>query len=130
MADLYSSDLGQNTRKVLPTDQLGTRKLAYLIVDASGLDSNYENNNSLYSQVVRLIAQNVELYSAGVPSGNQVMLIVNADSMPETTNPDHPSRINDGLTTNDYLTERLTNSGLTATVYNARLQGDSITYDC
>jgi hypothetical protein len=130
MADLYSSDLGQNTRKVLPTDQLGTRKLAYLIVSASGLDSNYEDNNSLYSQVVRLIAQNVELYSAGVPSGNQVMLIVNADSMPETTNPDHPSRINDGVTTNDYLTERLTNSGLTATVYNARLQGDGITYDC
>ena len=130
MPDLYSSDLGGNARKVSPTDQFGTRKLAYLLVDATGLHTNYTTANSLYSQVVRLIAQNVELYSAGVPENDQALFLVNADSMPETTNPDTPSRINDGESVNSYLESVLSNSGLTVTVWNVRQRGDNITYNC
>jgi hypothetical protein len=130
MPDLYNSDLGLNTRKVTPTDQFGTRKLAYLLVDATGLHTNYTTSNSLYSQVVRLIAQNVELYSAGVPENNQALFLVSADSMPETTNPDTPSRINDGESRNTYLESVLLNSGITCDVWNVRQRGDNITYNC
>ena len=131
MPDLYSNTaLAGNARKVSPTDQLGTRKIAYLLVDAEGLATNYTDANSLYSQVVRLIAQNVELYSAGIPSGDQALLLVNADSMPETTNPDTPSRINDGESANAYLESILSNSGLTVAVWNVRQEGDNINYNC
>jgi hypothetical protein len=130
MADLYSSDLGVNTRKVTPTDQLGTRRLAYLMLEITDLESGYTDSNSTYSKAIRFVQQNAEIYSAGLPNGNVALLLVNADSLPETTNPDHPSRINDGTSRCTYLEDVLDNSGISATVWNVRLNGDNLTYDC
>lgn len=73
MADLYNTDLGQNTLSTKPTSNLGTRKITWLSLSADDnfwQGGNYLDSNSNYSQVVRIIQQSVELFYLGAPSSD------------------------------------------------------------
>lgn len=73
MADLYNTDLGQNTRATKPTSNLGTRKITWLSLSADDnfwQGGNYLDPDSNYSQVVRIIQQSAELFYLGAPSSD------------------------------------------------------------
>ena len=124
MADLYSSDLGGNTRKALPTSQFGTRKLSFCVVDVTDIGVDYTLQNSVFYQTIRAIQQNVEIYAVGTPSTNQVIIVVAGDTEPFGTN----EATEDGGT-NSYLESVLDEAGISATVWNAALSGDTLNYD-
>jgi len=124
MADLYSSDLGGNTRKTVPTTQFGTRKLSFCIVDVTDIQVDYTLTDSVFYNVIRAIQQNVEIYAVGTPSNSQVTIVVADDTEPYGTSEENA----DGGT-NSYLESILDNAGITATVWNASLRGDTFSYD-
>ena len=68
MPDLYSS-IGQNALKTSPSTRLGTRQLQRVnIYCDADIFTNYLESNSLYSQLVRALQQNVELYEVTMPN--------------------------------------------------------------
>jgi hypothetical protein len=68
MPDIYS-EIGQNARKTAPSTRFGTRQLQRVNIycDADIL-TDYLEPNSLYSQLVRALQQNVELYEVTMPN--------------------------------------------------------------
>ena len=73
MANLYNTDLGQNTLSVKPTSNLGTRKITWLSLSADDnfwQDGNYLDADSNYSQVVRKIQECAELFYLGAPDSD------------------------------------------------------------
>ena len=67
MPDLYN-DIGQNARKVQPSTQFGTRQIvSWSIYTDADIETNWEESNSLYSQLVQALQQNVELYAVHTP---------------------------------------------------------------
>lgn len=91
MADLYNSDLGQNTRKVQPSSLFGTRNLKFLQISVD-YDLFYNNGgeydaylepNSMYSQIIRAVQQVAELYVIGAPtyiSQNNIVIAIASDT--------------------------------------------------
>lgn len=74
MANLYNTDLGQNTRNALPTSNLGTREIVWMCLAADDdfwQGGNYLEPNSNYSQVVRQIQRAGELFYLGAPDAGQ-----------------------------------------------------------
>lgn len=75
MPDLYnlpnaggSGTLGDNTRKVIPSTRFGTRAIQrWVIYTRIDIEAGWELPNSLYSQLVRALQQNVELYAVYMP---------------------------------------------------------------
>ena len=76
MADLYNSDLGQNTRRAAPSSLFGTRDIKFLLIsvdynlftDDSGRYDAYLDPDSMYSQIVRNIQKVAEIYFLGAPT--------------------------------------------------------------
>jgi hypothetical protein len=76
MADLYSSDLGGNSRKAQPSSTFGTRNLQFLSLSVTGydlfhnnsIDGSYTDPQSLYSRLVRSIQKVAEIYYLGNPT--------------------------------------------------------------
>ena len=70
MADLYAS-IGQNARRTYGSDNFGTRKLAFYMVNVphdQGLAENWQEPNSLYFQIVQMLQQRgAEMYWLGTP---------------------------------------------------------------
>jgi hypothetical protein len=67
MPDLYN-EIGQNARKVTPSTQFGTRQIvSWSIYTDADIETDWELPNSLYSQLVRALQQNVELYAVHMP---------------------------------------------------------------
>jgi hypothetical protein len=67
MPDLYN-EIGQNARKVTPSTQFGTRQIvSWSIYTNADIETDWELPNSLYSQLVRALQQNVELYAVHMP---------------------------------------------------------------
>lgn len=83
MPSTYNDLTGSNTRKTLPTSNLGTRELVFLSIgmnwnlyqdtdiqypnDGTDFVPHYEESNTIYSGVVRAIQQVTELYYLGAP---------------------------------------------------------------
>jgi hypothetical protein len=75
MPSLYNQDsgngvlFGQNSRKVKPTTQFGTRQYhRWTVYTEEDITVNYLETNSLYSQIVRSLQQGVELYGVFTPA--------------------------------------------------------------
>jgi hypothetical protein len=81
MADLYTTDLGGNSRKAQPSSLFGTRDLVFislrlyeydLYTDSPSENSNattsYLDSDSLYSKLVVAIQEVAEMYYLGAPS--------------------------------------------------------------
>ena len=84
MADLTNDALvARNYQKTQDTTTLGTRQLAFLVVDmGQDVATDYLLPNSLYSQAVRGLQQCTELYVIGRPSGNLFTVVVAATTAP------------------------------------------------
>ena len=69
MPSLFNTDLSQNYLKTSPSTRFGTRQLQRINIycDADIL-TDYLASNSLYSQLVRALQQNVELYEVTMPN--------------------------------------------------------------
>lgn len=125
MPDLYSNTaLAGNTRKTVPSTQFGTRKLSFCVVDVTDIDVNYTNSDSIFYNVIRAIQQNVEIYAVGTPVNGQVVIVVADDTEPYGSGEENA----DG-DTNTYLEDILDTAGISATVWNAELSGDTLNYD-
>lgn len=88
MSNLYSSDLGGNTRKVVDTTQFGTRDLVFLQIGNGGqnLETDYTASGSNLQKVLECLQQAVEIYGVGIPSGGNVTVVVSRQSVPFTGN--------------------------------------------
>ena len=123
MPSLIGSTVTANYLKASPSTQFGTRKLALEVVNVGGVGDNAGDSNSTFAQVVRALQQNVEVYAVFEPNGNQVSVLVSAD-----TTPFGDGQAGDG-SRNSYLEDVLGNAGFEAEVWNASISGDNINYD-
>lgn len=74
MPSLYDQDsgngvtFGDNARRVVPSTKFGTRQIQrWAIYTREDIATDWDQPNSLYSQLVRAIQQNVELYAVYMP---------------------------------------------------------------
>ena len=75
MPSLYDQDagrgvpFGQNARKTAPSTHFGTRQVRrWTIYTTADTATDFTEPNSLYSQIVRALQQNVELYAVFAPA--------------------------------------------------------------
>lgn len=81
MANLYTTDLGANSRKAQPSSMFGTRDLVFISLDLYEYDlytdntqqndnatTSYLDSDSLYSKLVLAIQEVAEMYYLGAPS--------------------------------------------------------------
>lgn len=115
---------GANYLVALPTTQLGTRVLKPLVLYVTGVETNYENADSLFSKTVRALQQNVELYAVFTPNSDRLTVLVASDTTPQdnTTDEEDNNR-------NAYLEEVLSAAGVTAEVWNATINGSSLNWN-
>jgi hypothetical protein len=99
MADLYAS-IGQNTRRVFPTSQLGTPKITPVIVNTDGetlpsgndvwanndtdvdnydITSDYQTQGDVFL-AVQAIQQYCEVYEVGCSSDSNILTVMCRDS--------------------------------------------------
>jgi hypothetical protein len=124
MPSLLNTTVTANYLRTVPTSKFGTRELAVVVLDVSGIDTDWEDSGSLFTRAVRAIQQNVEVFAIFNPSGNQVTLLVAADTMPQ----DDGDEAGDG-NSNNYLEDVLNAAGVSGSVWNASIDGDNINYD-
>lgn len=63
--------VSQNNYKTQPSNNLGTRSIQrWVIYTHYDITQNWQESNSVYSQVVRAISQNVELYAVYSPNNS------------------------------------------------------------
>lgn len=113
-----------NHLKTEPTTQFGTRKLAFIVVELTDLNVDYTASNSMLSQAVRALQQQVEVYGVGTPSGGTVTVIIADDTAPYNSG----DAFADG-NRNSRLEDALDAAGLNAVVWNAQLLGGGLNYD-
>jgi hypothetical protein len=124
MPSVLGTMITDNYLKTFPTTKFGTRELAVVVLEITNVQVDFEDPASLFSRSVRAIQQNVEVFAVFQPSGSRVTLLVAADTMPQ----DDGDEAGDG-NSNNYLQDVLINSGISATVWNASINGDNINYD-
>ena len=119
-----NSEVTANYLVTLPTSKFGTRELAVVVLEVTGIETNYEDPASLFSRSVRAIQQNVEVFAVFTPASGTATLLVAADTMPQ----DDGDEAGDG-NANSYLSDALDAAGVSGTVWNAIIEGDIINYD-
>ncbi len=102
MPDLYNSDLGQNTRRVIPSSELGTPKITPIILNTNGqtlpsgntawapndstnadnysITSDFQSQNSDVFLAVQAVQQYCEVYEVGCTSDSNRLTIMCRDS--------------------------------------------------
>lgn len=129
MPSLYSqSALAQNTRKTVDSTTFGTRDLVFLQIDANqDIATNYTASGSVFSELIQNLQQTLEIYGVGIPSGQQVTVVVNRQSVPftgsEESNAGGPVS---ALTS--YLNNSATFGG--TSVFHGKMEGWNIQNDC
>ena len=73
-------DVTANYLKTKPSTRFATRQLAFMDIQVSGIQNNYEDSNSLFTQVVRGVQLVAEVYAVGTPHSNHLVVIVAADT--------------------------------------------------
>jgi hypothetical protein len=128
MADLTNDALvARNYQKTQDTTTLGTRQLAFLVVDVNqNVETDYLLPNSLYSQAVRGLQQCTELYVIGEPNGENFTVVVAAGTAPFGEG----QAVGDGNRV-QYIEERVNAAigGGNVRVWNAKLRGNNLNYD-
>ena len=103
-----------------------TRTVAFLQVDmGTDVETDYDTVGSLYQKAVQGLQQIGELYGLGRPNGNWFVAIVSADTFP--MDGQLPASGNT-LSSAEAAIESAT--GVSPTVWNARLNGSAIENNC
>ena len=103
-----------------------TRTVAFLQVDmGTDVETNYNQVGSLYQKAVQGLQQIGELYGLGQPNGNWFTAIVSADTFP--LDGQLPQSGNTLSSAEDAINEA---TGVSPTVWNARLNGGAIENNC
>ena len=115
-----------NYLKAKPSTKFATRDLSFVVVGVTGIQTDYEDSDSLFSQVVRAVQLQAEIFAVGTPSAGFVTIVVAIDTANDGANIDvadgNPANIN-ALTKT--LAQALANSGITATVGFKKLVGNA-----
>lgn len=128
MADLYNTALGANTKRTVDSTTFGTRDLVFLQIDANqDIATGYTNSKSVFQELIQNLQQSIEIYGVGIPSGNQVTIVANRQSVPYTNSEESNAggRVSKLET---YINDSATFSG--ATVFHGKMQGWGIQNDC
>ncbi len=124
--------MSDNWQKATHTSNLGTPRLAYLVVNRTdegdwddGEGSHTASNSDFAKSILLLQARGADFYDIGIVVGSRYTVAVAANTCPlgegESVGDEG---INQLLT--DYLSEEL---GFSVEVWNARLRSDDISYD-
>jgi hypothetical protein len=73
-------NVAANYLKTLPSTQFGTRQLSVLSIGCTGVETNYADADSLFSQAVRALQQTAEVWSVFTPTTNSFNVIISTDS--------------------------------------------------
>lgn len=129
MPDLYSqSAFAQNTRKAVDSTTFGTRDLVFLQINVSqDIGTDYTTSGSNFHKLMECLQQVVEIYGVGIPSGNEVTVVANRQSVPFTGSEE--ANAGGAVTALETLINAHPDlSG--ADVFHGKMQGWSIQNDC
>lgn len=83
MADLYGTTVAANARKIPGTQALGTvgiRQLSFFSVTITGVETDYDDANSLFAKAVLGAQTGAELFFVGTPATNAFVIAVATDT--------------------------------------------------
>lgn len=128
MASLIGTNIARNYEKAQATSQLGTRQQTYFVIDMNtDVTTNYTDPSSLYAKAIKAIQTKVELYSVSIPSGQNFTITCATDTLAT----DNPGDIDTNQGRNGILEAAIDDAcGTSCAVWNARLRGSNIEYDC
>jgi hypothetical protein len=69
-----------NYLKTTPSTRFSTRQLAFMQLNAAGIQTNWDQPNSLFTKVVRGVQVVAEVYAVGTPNSNALIVVVGADT--------------------------------------------------
>lgn len=124
MPSLIGNYVANNYLLSEPTTQLGTRVLKPMVLYVTGIATNPDTANSLFTRTVRALQQNVELYAVFTPDNNRLTVLVASDTTPQDNTTDEANN-----NRNAYLEIALSNAGITAEVWNASIVGSSLNWN-
>lgn len=129
MPSLYSSAaLAQNTRKSVDSTTFGTRDLVFLQISVSeDIGTGYTASGSNFQKLIECLQQAVEIYGVGIPSGNQVTVVANRQSVPFTGSEE--SNAGGAVTAIETLINAHPDLS-SADVYHGKMEGWNIQNDC
>ena len=126
MPSLIGTPVAANYAKAQPSTTFGTRELAIFVVDCdNNIESNWEDSDSRFAQVIRGLQTRTELFAIGQPRGSQVTVIAAATTTP----------FGDGEAAGDGGRNSVLEAAVNATanedcaVWNAALVGGGLNYD-
>jgi len=131
MPDLYSSDLGLNTRKAIDTTQFGTRDLVFLQIGNGGqnLETGYTTSGSNFQKLIECLQQSVEIYGVGIPVGSNVTVVVNRQTVPYDITEDEEGNAGGRVTALEtFINAHPDLSGFD--VFHGKMNGWDIQNDC
>lgn len=126
MPSLIGTPVAANYAKAQPSTTFGTRELAIFVVDCdNNIETNWEDSDSRFAQVIRGLQSRMELFAIGQPNGTQVTVIAAATTTP----------FGDGEAAGDGGRNSVLEAAVNAAadedcyVWNAALVGGSLNYD-
>ena len=126
MPSLIGTPVAANYSKAQPSTTFGTRELAVFVVDCdNNIETDYEDSDSRFAQVIRGLQTRLELYVVGRPSGTMVTVIASATTAP------FPAGRSVGDGNRNSLLEDAVNAAANedCVVWNAELRGGNLSYD-
>lgn len=103
-----------NYLKAKPSTRFATRQLAFMQIDATGIENDASDSDSLFSKVVRGVQLVAEVYAVGTPFDNALVVVVAADTNAAE------AELN-SMAVN--LSQQFSNQGISAIVSNVGLYG-------
>ena len=123
MPSLVGTTIARNYEKAIETSKMGTRELAfYVIYGVDNVADNYTDPGSLFQKSVQGIQQVAEMYAVFPPSGNNFVVMLAADTLPDNVDSGGESL---ALRT----AVRKATGDTNAHAYRWYIQGDGVTYD-
>lgn len=130
---MAANNEGVNNKKTQHDFQnFGTPSIHPLVVryNQVGDWTGHENNDSEFHKVMTILQTRCEIYGVGEVDGDYFTLLVVDNTLAADAGDDRPGGANN-YEDLDYLqAEVLAGCGVDVRIYNGKLRGDGITYNC
>jgi hypothetical protein len=127
MANLYAT-LGTNAKKTVDSTQFGTRDLVFLQINVSqDIGTDYTASGSNFQKLIECLQQVVEIYGVGIPTTNNVTVIVSRQTVPYADGEEADAG-GDVVALETLINAHPDLSG--ADVFHGKLEGWNIQNDC